>query len=947
MPDSFPCMFHVTDTSGRIVQVSDQWLATLGYDREEVVGSRNAAFLAEDCAASAQARMSDILREGRKDDLVCEFVSKAGKVVPFRLSVEPVAEEGGQPLGVVAVLTPVEVGSDVVEELGRKSYRLQSCLEATEAGIWEWNVQTGESSVNERWAAMLGYRLEDLQPISAETWRAFAHPDDLQRSMDALQRHWDGETESYDVEARMRHRDGHWVWVHDRGRVFTRTPDGEPEWMFGTHFSLDEQRQRARNAERMERLLNRTGLAAGIGGWELDLETNELLWTDETRRIHGVDRAYRPDVAKALDFYAPEAREQVGQAVDRALSHGTPWDLELPFVRATGERIWVRAIGEVELRDGRARSLFGAFQDITDRRREHEELRRARETAQQAEQRLWAAVEAVPDAFALFDSEDRAVMFNQKYRDLYAASGDVVAVGQTFEAILREGLRHGQYPEAIGREQAWLEERLERHRNPSGPVAQELPGDRHVMVHEARLPNGDTVGFRVDVTELRRQERELKVRAEALEAAALTDPLTGLLNRRGLESYRQGFASVPDESFGVIHLDLDRFKPINDVFGHAAGDHLLRHVADILRSSVRGGDGVARVGGDEFVVVLRGPCTETLARRIASRIIARCQDAVLWQDRILHYGVSAGIAVGPAAELARLQEDADIALYEAKRSGRNRSHVFGEPLRERIEARKTLSDDLLEGLERGEIIAHYQPQVCARTGDIVGAEALARWEHPTRGLLGPRDFLALADDLGQTGRIDRTVYLHAIETGRAFSQGGTPLPGISINFSLKRLAEAGDLPWFENASALPFRMNLEILETLDVDGDFDGIEGLMAHVRKKGIAIVIDDFGSGRASLTSLLRFRPERVKLDGEITRAAVSESTGARAMVLAIGDMCRRLGIAMTAEGVETREQADLMRELGCDRLQGFHFGPPMSRDDLRAVLAVRKAASAREAP
>ncbi|MGP6086311.1 EAL domain-containing protein [Antarctobacter jejuensis] len=934
MPDSFPGMFHVTDMGGYILQVSDDWLAKLGYRREEVIGRRSVNFLTDDCAAEAYACTSALFENGRLDDYGCEFVAKCGAAVSFRVSAQTIMDNAGQPVGAFAILKSIEEKSDVVDDLRIKSYRLQSCLEGTNAGTWEWNVQTGETRFNERWAEIVGYRLEELRPISIDTWLTLAHPDDLERSGDALQRHWDGETNYYDLEARMRHRDGHWVWVHDRGRVFTWTEDGKPEWMFGTHFPLDEQRKRTRNTERMERLMNRTGRAAGVGGWELDLETNELIWTEETRRIHGVGNDYVPGLEKAIEFYPPEAQEPLTQAVEKALEDGTPWDLELPFVRASGERIWVRAIGEVELREGKPRSLFGAFQDITNRVRRNGELVEAREKAQEAQERLCAALEAVPDAFALYDANDRAVMFNQKYRDLYACSSSAINVGQTFESILREGLRNGQYLEAIGREDAWLTERLERHRNPSAPVAQELPGDKHVMVHEARLPNGDTVGFRIDVTQLKRQERELKRRADALGRAAITDPLTGLRNRRGLDEYMRNLVGV-EGTFGFIHLDLDRFKPINDVFGHAAGDCLLRHVAEILSSNVRRRDCVARVGGDEFVLVLEGPCTEALARDVAARIIEQCQAPLPWQDKMLHFGVSAGIASGSADCLPACQDDADIALYEAKRLGRNRYHFFDDTLRKHVEDRKILSDDLLVGLERGEFLAHYQPQVCAQSGAIIGVEALARWEHPTRGLLYPKDFLGIAEDLSLISCIDRTVYLHAIETGRMFSETENPLSQVSVNVSLKRLADATDLPWLESSESLPFRINIEILETLDVDRDFESVSELVAHLREKDIALEIDDFGSGRASLTSLLKFKPERVKLAGEITRAAVQESTGAHAMVQAIGDMCRRLNISMTAEGLETQEQADLMRALGCDIWQGYHFGRPMARDKLAAWM------------
>ena len=184
-------------------------------------------------------------------------------------------------------------------------------------------------------------------------------------------------------------------------------------------------------------------------------------------------------------------------------------------------------------------------------------------------------------------------------------------------------------------------------------------------MHEVGLPNGDTVGFRVDVTEIKRQKRALAKKAEELARAAITDSMTGLLNRRGLEGYIRSQEETQG-LFGVLHIDLDRFKPINDVFGHAAGDHILRNIAQILREDTRTADCVARVGGDEFVVILNAPCTENHARHVAYRIIEHCNSPLEWEDKNLRFGASVGLALGEAANLGTLINDADIALYEAK-----------------------------------------------------------------------------------------------------------------------------------------------------------------------------------------------------------------------------------------------------------------------------------------
>jgi len=672
---------------------------------------------------------------------------------------------------------------------------------------------------------------------------------------------------------------------------------------------------------------------SGVGGWKLNLDTRELIWTDHTRAIHGVGKDYMPNVDEALLFYPEDVRPAVTKAIENALVDGQSWELELPFDKICGRRIWVRARGEAIFEGERPISLMGTFQDITGMVKRREELEEAQTAAHEATQRLWLAIEALPEAFVLYDTDDRVALFNSRYRALYAHSAEAIKTGASFESILRFGLDNKQYPEAIDREEEWLSERLQRHRDPVGSITQELPGDRHLQIHEVILPSGDTVGFRVDVTQLKRQQRELAEKALALETAAITDPLTELGNRRALDMQVRNLreAAKPDDVFGLLHLDLDRFKPINDVFGHAAGDYILRKVAETLRQSVKKTDFVARVGGDEFVVVLGAPCSADDASKVATRIIEACQRPLEWDGKPLLYGASVGIAMGTADQLHSMINDADIALYEAKNSGRNRHFLFNADLRSMVENKKRLSDDLFKAVERGEIVGYYQPQLSAFERQFCGMEALARWEHPDDGTLLPGQFLPIADEIGLLPEIDRLVCEHAIETGLALDERGTPCPKVAINLDLKRLVQTKSKVWLPQSDQLPFVLAVEILETLDIDRDLELVSWAIDGLRERGLQIEVDDFGSGHASLTSLLKIRPDRVKLDHGLVHAFRQDSHGAVKMVRSICNMCIDLGIHLTAEGIETDTDAVAMAEVGCDTLQGYLFSEPLSRDRL----------------
>ena len=253
-------------------------------------------------------------------------------------------------------------------ELMAQRQRLANIIDGTDVGTWEWNVTTGELRINERFARIVGCVIDDSRATTIETWVAHVHPDDLIRSDALLKQHFKGLTERYECEVRLRHVDGHWVWVQDRGRVITRGVNGEPQRMFGTRWDISERKSQQVALHKSEAFLGRTGRVAGVGGWELDLITSELTWSDETRRIHGVEPGCQPALAEAIHFYAEEARPVIQAAIQRAMSTGEGWDLELPVIRRDGRRIWARAAGGAENEAGKPVRLVGAFQDITQRK---------------------------------------------------------------------------------------------------------------------------------------------------------------------------------------------------------------------------------------------------------------------------------------------------------------------------------------------------------------------------------------------------------------------------------------------------------------------------------------------------------------------------------------------------------------------------------------------------
>ena len=470
-----------------------------------------------------------------------------------------------------------------------------------------------------------------------------------------------------------------------------------------------------------------------------------------------------------------------------------------------------------------------------------------------------------------------------------------------------------------------------------------------------REQDGSTriVGCNWDVTTdvankqaLERAKAEAEARnADLLEATAriehtsLHDALTGLPNRRYLDRFltEQVGADAFAGGIALLHIDLDRFKQINDTLGHAAGDAMLVHAANVLRENVREDDFVARIGGDEFVVVspLRGGRRDLT--RLATRIIDRMRQPLPYMGHECRCGVSVGIAYqrGDKVDDKRLLIDADIALYRAKHRGRNRYEFFTEALQAEIVSTKAMADDILGGIEQGQFVAWYQPQFNARTHEICGVEALARWEHPVRGVVSPDLFMPIAEDLNVVATIDRMILEQTLAWMDVWRAQGLIVPRASVNVSARRLRDENLIKSLKKLDITPGTISFELVESIYLDENDDIVAWNIDQIRELGIDIEIDDFGTGYASIVSLLKLRPRRLKIDRQLVMPVV-DSESQRQLIASIVDIGHSLGIGVVAEGVETDEHARIVTELEADVLQGYAFAKPLSPTSIERFIA-----------
>ncbi|MGY4511434.1 EAL domain-containing protein [Bradyrhizobium sp. USDA 3650] len=800
------------------------------------------------------------------------------------------------------------------------------------------------------------------------------------------------------------------------------------------HSSLTQEGERARAAEqtatavadRFDRALN--NMSQG------------LCFFDEDQRLIVCNRTYLEIYDLDPDAIRPGMK--LNDIVDLRYSAGSA-----PKMSKQDYLIWrnsARVIDQssdttVELTNGRmvrirhrpmeGRGWVATHEDITERYRTEMALAEAKAAAERAEAaaraahtHLTEALDVVPEGLAVFDKDDRLVLWNRQYGEFYAASQEALAAGTPFESILRAGLSRGQYPEAIGREDEWLAERLARHALPRYSHEQHLPDDRWIRVEERRTADGGSIGVRIDITDLKRREASFRLLFEenplpmwvvdsstrqllAVNAAmcrhygyrredllrmceqqlecgpsdgsidfelhrtacgdliqvviesrplhyegrsahvcvafdvternraqerisylASHDVLTELPNRTALDQHLSAAVErheITGSGFAVLCIDLDHFKEINDLFGHAIGDAVLRETSRRLQEASQGCY-VARVGGDEFIGITDQVPLSASAELLATKMRAAFEDPIEVDGHALKLDLCVGAALFPrdADKITSLLANADAALYRAKHEGRGAIRLFTSAMDQQLRERRALEHDLRFAVERGELYLDYQPQQ-HRDGRIIGYEALVRWRHPDRGVVSPGEFIPVAERSGSIAQIDDWVLIEACREAASWDRPFRIAVNVSAAQFRRENLDAQVRMALRETGLEPSRLELEITESVLIE-DVSRAKKAMQSLKSLGILIALDDFGTGYSSLSYVEAFPLDRIKIDRSFV-ASLGQSERSLAIVRAIIGLALGLGVPVLAEGIETNVQMALLAKEGCDEMQGYLIGRP----------------------
>ncbi|HEV7786560.1 MAG TPA: EAL domain-containing protein [Thermoanaerobaculia bacterium] len=779
--------------------------------------------------------------------------------------------------------------------------------------------------VNERFAALLGYPRDEVQGRSCADFLDDANRERLELELDR-RRH--GDNSHYEIEAITR----------DGGRITTlQMPRGlfDAEGKFVGSYAVVSDVAERKQAERALRESEERyhGLFEGVPvGLYRTTPAGVMLDANSTLvKILGFPDLQTLLKANVGDLYQdPEDRRRWQRVLVGA---STAQSFEARVRRFDGTVIWVRfTVRAVRGDEGEILRYDGALEDITDRHRAEEALR-------SSEERFRSLVQNASDLICILDAEGIVRYESPSHRRV---------LGMDAEPHLGRGLPELVHPE----DRTVLENALRR-------LVQE-PGE--IVTFEYRLLHGDG-GWRSlestasnllgqpavagivlnahDITDHKKAEAKLL-------HDALHDELTGLPNRAlfmdRLRHSMERSRREPELLTAVLFLDLDRFKIVNDSLGHLVGDELLIQISGSLAGALRPSDTIARVGGDEFAILLEGGRDVSDAVRVAERIHDRLTTAINLGGHEVFVTASIGIAVHtPEYERPEdLLRDADTAMYRAKSSGRACHVVFNRVMHRFVMARLQLETDLRRAVERGQLRVHYQPFVDLATDEVMGFEALVRWHHPRRGLLPPDEFLSVAEETGLIVPIGRFVLMEGCrqirELQRKHPENGSLK--LTVNLSNKQFFQADLFDQIAEALAAsgldPACLGLEITEGVIIR-QADSASSRFSRLKSLGVQLYLDDFGKGFSSLSYLHRFPMDILKIDRSFV-SRIEEAEGNFAIVKAIVTLAHQLGMEVVAEGIQTSDQKARLRGLGCEYGQGFFLSPAVPADEAEQLLMRR---------
>ena len=905
-------IFLVDAATGAYLEANDRAGELLGFSREELLG-RHVWDISTSFADAAEWRAKNASLTEKVRLVSTEFRCRDGSLLPVEVRVYQVHD--GERLLHVAIFRDISATRRIEAALREGERHYRHVIDSAIDGYFAMDRERRFIEVNDALCSLFGYPRNEW---IGKTPLDFITEESRAELIAQMQRIETTDRRRYQLVARRKDGSTFPILLNNATH---RDEQGEVVGSFGFVTDLtpivEAQRAIAESERELRGILN---------------ELQDTYYrTDATgsivRASPSVEQLLGYTVAEVLgrklaDLYCSPADRQEFVARMRA-NGGHIVGGESRLRHKDGREVWVRTNAHfVHDAAGNVVGVEGTTRDNTAQRRAEEELRLAAKV-----------FESSGEAIMITDAGGRVISVNQAFTRVtgYAAAE---VVGRNAK-LLASGRHDDEFFSHMWRSVLetgyWNGEIWNRRRN--GEIFPEWLGISSVRDADGRITH--FVGIFSDISE--RKAAEAKI-----EFLAHHDPLTGLPNRLLLKDRMQqamAHAERAGRKVALLFVDLDRFKAVNDSFGHPAGDTLLRDAAQRLRACVRDSDTISRHGGDEFLVVLTDLQSSEVPAQIAGKIMATLSAPFRIEAHEATISASVGITVYPedGAEFDELLKKADTAMYHAKEAGRNAYRFYTERMNTDAPEKLDLHGRLRRALERGEFVLHYQPLVELGTGEIVGGEALLRWQSPEHGLIAPGSFIPAAEHSGLIVPLGEWVLREACAELALWHAQGRRQLSMAVNISAIQFrrgdVEETVLRALASSGATPAALELELTESILIDGA-EQVLATMRRLQALGVRLAIDDFGTGYSSLAYLKRFAVDKLKIDRSFVRDIVSNPDDA-AIVRAVIQMAGNLNLKVLAEGVETAAVADQLRAMQCDLVQGYHFGRPMPAAEFRRLI------------
>lgn len=710
--------------------------------------------------------------------------------------------------------------------------RFAAAMRSANDGLWDWNLETNEVYYSPRWKSMLGYKECELED-NIDTWASLVHLDEKEFVLQEVQRYLAGESDSFEVEMRMRHKNGHEVFVRSRAFKIIREAINKPVRLIGTHVDITFQKKAELFNERHAKIIEM--IAKGEPVTEIYIE-----------------------IALLYEERHPGLRCSMLELEGNKLLHGGAPSLPKGYCDAVNGLVNGPDVGSC------GTSTFTG------------------------ERVLVENIETDP-----------------KWKNLK-------------DVALPHGMRC-----------CWSEP----IKNSNGQVL----GAFGMYYDYPALPNNDQLNDLISASRLAGIVMERERNQKSIRELAFTDILTGLSSRShfylNMEELIKS-SSRNNRKFGVLYIDLDNFKHINDSLGHDAGDMLLKEVACRLTSACREIDYISRLSGDEFCLIVSEIKENYETAQVAQRCLELISTSIELVGRQFTPACSIGIAHYPenGKDLQSLLKAADTALYSAKELGKNRYAFYCDELTHKAEHRFKVEQYLREAIENQQLSVVYQPKIDIKTGKIESVEALTRWEHAKLGEVSPSEFIVIAEQIGMIIPLTEWVLKTACEQVRLWSNEGFSDVRMAINISPSHFLDNEFIPLIEqiihDTGISPDKLELEVTEGV-VQTDKKNLD-VFKHLKQLGLSLAIDDFGTGYSSFASLKHINVDYLKIDKYFIDEMLTDNKSL-VLIQSMIEMGHNLDYQVTAEGIESREQYQILKQLGCDSVQGFLFSKPVSAEEI----------------